>query len=155
MSPSLPYRLGLPAWAFPGWKGRYWEAQPTPLADYVRFFGTVEGNTSFYRIPDQKTVAAWADTVAGSDFEFCFKLPRTVTHEPVPSTGDFDAFLRVIEPLGEHVGPFLVQFPAGAGPAELATMETSSAMPSRYAIPVSSRSRNCSNRCWPNTAAAA
>ncbi len=139
MNPPPAYRLGLPAWAFPGWKGRYWEARPTPLADYARFFGTVEGNTTFYRIPERKTVERWREAVAGSDFEFCFKLPRTVTHEPTPSAGDLTAFLQSIEPLGAHVGPLLVQFPASAGPAELAAMEATLARLSRqfrYAIEV-------------------
>jgi len=121
--PAPEYRLGLPAWAFPGWKGRYWEARPSPLADYARFFGTVEGNTTFYRIPEASAVAAWREAVAGRDFEFCFKLPRSVTHERTPSLTDLDAFLRAVEPLGEHVGPLLVQFPATAGPKEIAGME--------------------------------
>lgn len=139
MSVSDSYRLGLPAWAFPGWRGRYWEARPTPLADYVRYFGTVEGNTTFYRIPDAKTVAGWRQTVQGTDFEFCFKLPRSVTHERTPAIDDLDAFLRVIEPLGEHIGPLLVQFPASVGPVEMATMETVLARLSRqhrYALEV-------------------
>ena len=121
--PAPEYRLGLPAWAFPGWKGRYWEARPSPLADYARFFATVEGNTTFYRIPEARTVAAWREAVAGRDFEFCFKLPRSVTHEPAPSLADLDDFLRAIEPLGGHLGPLLVQFPATAGPTEIAGME--------------------------------
>lgn len=133
------YRLGLPAWAFPGWKGHYWEARPTPLADYARFFDTVEGNTTFYRIPDRETVAGWADTVRGREFEFCFKLPRSVTHERTPSTEDLETFLRVIEPLGENLGPLLVQFPATLGPADIAGIETVLARLSRqfrYALEV-------------------
>lgn len=121
--PRLPYRLGLPAWAFPGWKGRYWSAEPTPLASYSSLFDTVEGNTTFYRIPDERTVDAWRDTVADRDFHFCFKLPRSVTHDPRPSWEDLSTFLRAIEPLGEKLGPLLVQFPASAGPAGLAAMD--------------------------------
>lgn len=136
---SRAYRLGLPAWAFPGWKGRYWSAEPTPLASYSGIFNTVEGNTTFYRIPDQKTISSWREAVDGRDFEFCFKLPRTVTHERRASNEDLDDFLRAIEPLGEHVGPLLVQFPATSGPADLAAMDALCSRLSRefrYAIEV-------------------
>lgn len=118
------YWLGLPAWAFPGWKDRYFRGRPTPLADYARVFNTVEGNTTFYRIPGRDSVAAWRDAVAGTDFRFCFKLPRTVTHERTPDFGDLRAFLAAIEPLGPHLGPFLLQFPARVGPAELPMVDS-------------------------------
>ena len=49
---DMPYRLGLPAWAFPGWKGQYWTASPSTLANYSSIFHTVEGNTTFYGVPD-------------------------------------------------------------------------------------------------------
>lgn len=82
-------------------------------------FNTVEGNTSFYRIPDQDTVTAWREALAGSDFEICFKLPRSVTHERQPDYGDLRRFLNNIEPLGDHLGPLFVQLPATIGPAQV------------------------------------
>jgi len=119
---SLPYRLGLPAWAFPGWQGRYFRPAGSPLADYSRVFNTVEGNTSFYRVPDAATVARWAEAVAGTDFEFCWKLPREVTHEPQPDLELLDVFLARIAPLGAHNGPLLLQFSDRTGPDELDTV---------------------------------
>ena len=115
------FRLGLPAWAFPGWSGRYFEDRPSRLASYAQVFDAVEGNTSFYRIPDGRSVAAWRRAVAGSNFRFSFKLPRTVTHEPAPNVADLDAFLEAITPLAPNLGPFLVQFPARVSPAKIAT----------------------------------
>lgn len=115
---STPLRLGLPAWAFPGWQGRYWPARPSPLSGYAKVFNAVEGNTTFYRIPDAPTVASWARAVGDEDFRFCFKLPRTVTHERQPALDDLTQFLRVLDPLGDKLGPFLVQFPARVGPAD-------------------------------------
>lgn len=117
------YSLGLPAWAFPGWKNRYFHSSPGALAAYAQIFGTVEGNTTFYRVPDSERIARWRRDVAGSGFEFCFKLPREVTHEARPDLGLLERFLAVIETLGEHLGPLLVQFPAGVGPEELAAFE--------------------------------
>jgi uncharacterized protein YecE (DUF72 family) len=119
-----PYCLGLPAWAFPGWKGRYFHDGSTLLHDYASVFNTVEGNTTFYRVPKKNTVAAWRDAIAGTDFRFCFKLPRTVTHERTPDLDDLRAFLVAMEPLGPRLGPFLLQFPARIGPAELPVIES-------------------------------
>ena len=137
---SLPYRLGLPAWAFPGWRGRYFPASATPLSSYVEVFNAVEGNTTFYRIPNRKTVAAWRAAVQGLDFQFCFKLPRTLTHERgKPHWDDLKTFLQAMEPLGEHLGPLLVQFPASVGPGDLGTLEALfSKLPSalRYVVEV-------------------
>ncbi|MDH4107144.1 MAG: DUF72 domain-containing protein [Gammaproteobacteria bacterium] len=118
-TPELPYRLGLPAWAFPAWRGRYFEAQPSALAGYASVFNTVEGNTTFYQVPAKDTVAAWREAVQGTDFRFCFKLPRTVTHDRSPDFSDLERFLSAVEPLADHVGPLLLQFPARVGPEQL------------------------------------
>ncbi len=113
------YHLGLPAWAFPGWTGRYFNSTPSTLASYASVFNTVEGNTTFYHIPDVATVDNWRQSVINEPFKFCFKLPRTVTHQATPNLHDLDLFLNRIEPLGKHLGPFLLQFPATVGPAQL------------------------------------
>ena len=121
-STALPYRLGLPAWAFAGWQGPYFSAQGSALAQYAGVFNTVEGNTSFYHVPDQKTVARWAEAVQGRDFEFCWKLPREVTHERRPDLDLLDRFLERILALGRHNGPLLLQFSDRTGPDQLDTV---------------------------------
>ncbi len=117
------YYLGLPAWAYPGWKDSYFRDTPTRLASYAQVFNTVEGNTTFYRIPDAKSVERWREAVEGTGFRFCFKLPRDVTHERRPDMNALESFLDAIAPLGEHIGPLLVQFPATTGPADLEGIE--------------------------------
>lgn len=116
---ELSYRLGLPAWAFPGWRGSYFPPDRPMLESYAQVFNTVEGNTSFYRTPNEQTVAAWRQSLASADFEICFKLPRAVTHERHADPAELRAFLQAIEPLDEHLGPLLVQFPATVGELEL------------------------------------
>jgi uncharacterized protein YecE (DUF72 family) len=59
-TPALGYYLGLPAWGFPGWSGTYFPrpaGSESALGHYARVFNTVEGNTTFYRVPDAPTVA--------------------------------------------------------------------------------------------------
>ncbi|MEM6639666.1 MAG: DUF72 domain-containing protein [Pseudomonadota bacterium] len=116
---GVPYRLGLPAWAFPGWRDRFFEDRPSRLASYAHVFNTVEGNTTFYRVPDANSVARWRDALVERDFRFCLKLPREVTHERRPDLQMLDQFLSAIRPLTTHLGPVLVQFPDTVGAADL------------------------------------
>ncbi|MDJ0862926.1 MAG: DUF72 domain-containing protein [Gammaproteobacteria bacterium] len=115
----LPYRLGLPAWNFPAWQGRYFAYRPRALRSYAWVFNAVEGNTTFYRTPGARTVAAWREAVHGTDFRFSFKLPREITHASRAPAETLRSFLSSIEPLEEHLGPLLVQFPPWVGPNRL------------------------------------
>ncbi len=123
-SSHLPYRLGLPAWAFPGWRDRYFSSSRPALSEYATVFNTVEGNTTFYRIPNRDTVQSWRRSVEERDFRFCFKLPRSVTHERRPALDDLQAFIRSVEPLEGAMGPLLLQFPARVGPNQLPLIES-------------------------------
>ena len=112
------------------------------LASYAGVFDAVEGNTTFYRIPDEKTVAAWLAAVRGKDFRFCFKLPRSVTHERHANIEDLRRFLKVIEPLGDYLGPLLVQLPATVGPENLSDLEALfDRLPGRYRYVIEVRNR--------------
>ncbi|MFK7889127.1 MAG: DUF72 domain-containing protein [Gammaproteobacteria bacterium] len=113
------YFLGLPAWAFPGWKDRYFFDRPSRLASYAGVFNTVEGNTSFYRVPDAQSVERWRRAVEGTNFRFCFKLPREVTHEPWPDMAVLESFLTNLRPLRAHLGPPHIQFPDTVSPDHL------------------------------------
>ncbi|MFK8017080.1 MAG: DUF72 domain-containing protein [Gammaproteobacteria bacterium] len=117
------YFLGLPAWAFPGWKDRYFYDRPSRLNSYASVFNTVEGNTTFYRVPDPDSVRRWQTALAGSAFRFCFKLPREVTHEARPDRRQLDAFLAALTPLRHHLGPLFIQFPATVAPDDLPSFE--------------------------------
>ena len=121
------YFLGLPAWAFPGWTGRYFPAptrDASTLGYYAQVFNTVEGNTTFYRIPDEHTVSRWREAVAGTPFRFSFKIPRAITHERTLDRELVQQFMAVLEPLGDHLGPFLVQLPASLGPENLGALKS-------------------------------
>ncbi len=123
MHPDQLYHIGLPAWAYPGWKGPYFPPDRSALESYATVFNTVEGNTTFYGIPDEKTVNGWKNAVADTDFRFCFKLPRSVTHETRPSNADLRQFFKTLSPLEGHLGPFMIQLPAKVGPEQLPDLE--------------------------------
>ncbi len=132
----MHYFLGLPAWGFPGWTGQYFprpSSGESSLSLYARVFNTVEGNTSFYRVPEPDTVRRWTEAVAGNDFRFSFKLPRTLTHEARPDRRDLELFFSAMEVLGDNQGPFLVQLPASVGPDDLPRLERLfAALPSEW-----------------------
>lgn len=108
------YRLGLPAWRHNGWEGEYFDDVPDRLAHYASVFSTVEGNTTFYATPSSETIQNWRSQLSGLDFRACFKLPRSITHDR-GTRRDLLRFLKVMDPILEHAGPFLVQFPDSVG----------------------------------------
>jgi len=133
------YYLGLPAWAYSGWSNRFFQDKPSRLQSYSAVFNTVEGNTSFYAVPDANSIARWQEVVAGTEFRFCFKLPGSVTHEAHPDFDELKLFLNRIEPLDANLGPFLLQFPADRGPKQLGIIdELISVLPAdhRYVLEV-------------------
>jgi uncharacterized protein YecE (DUF72 family) len=82
------------------------------LEHYSRRLNGVELNGSFYRTPPESTLLAWA-AGTNQDFRFCMKAHRGLTYSA-------DTFDRVglaaiigerLAPLGDRLGPVLVQFP--------------------------------------------
>jgi len=87
------------------------------LSQYASVFNAVEGNTTFYATPSPETVKRWCD-VTPESFQFCFKLPRIVTHEirlREHAWLHVDRFLLAIEPLTSRLGPLLLQLPPSFG----------------------------------------
>jgi uncharacterized protein YecE (DUF72 family) len=121
-------RLGLPFWSFEAWQGGLYARDSRPadlLRQYARAFNAVEGNTTFYAVPSERTVARWADETP-EDFRFCFKLPRTITHDAMLLNAADEArrFLDRLRPLGPRLGPIMIQLPPQFGAAELPRLES-------------------------------
>jgi uncharacterized protein YecE (DUF72 family) len=132
MSAGTPRRagqffLGLAVWAYKGWLGDLFPPG-TPARDFLRVYSrkltTVEGNTTFYATPGAETVRRWAEETPET-FQFCFKLPREISHEgPLAARIDATrAFVARLMPLGPRLGPFFLQLPPGYGPRQIADLE--------------------------------
>lgn len=127
MSARATLRLGCPFWSFADWRGSLYPRDARPpdfLAQYGRVFDAVEGNTTFYHAPTPETVARWGEATPDG-FRFCFKLPQAITHER-GLTGVLplaESFLDTMAPLGEKLGPFMIQLPRRFGPRELERLE--------------------------------
>lgn len=114
---STVCRIGCPVWAHAPWVGRFFSADARRedfLRQYASVFGTAEGNATFYGLPSAATVARWAEE-ASEGFRFCFKFPRTISHDAQlagPGAGDGAETRRFFErlaPLGGRLGPFFLQ----------------------------------------------
>src|ERR687885_193825 len=124
----MKFFIGCAVWGHKSWVGElYPKGSRTAefLHLYCQRFTTVEGNTSFYAVPNQETVAHWASQMPPG-FEFCPKLPRQLTHNgllqpSIPGALEFLAQMRV---LGKHLGPVFAQLPPSYEPALLEDLTT-------------------------------
>ena len=108
-------RLGTSAFTAAGWEGTFYPAEMErgeAIRHYAEHFDTVEVDSSFYRVPNAGTVAGWAEKTPPG-FLFALKVPRVITHEKVLVGAERDLweFLSVLDPLGDKLGPLLLQFP--------------------------------------------
>lgn len=116
-------RVGCPMWAHRPWIGTWLPADTRPdrlLEAYAARLPAVEGNTTFYALPDARTVARWAEQ-APAEFRFACKLPRRITHERrLRDVGDdLREFLGRMAPLTDRLGPTSVQLPPSFPPDDL------------------------------------
>jgi len=115
--------LGCAVWAYQGWVGELYP-QGTRSAEflhlYSRRFTTVEGNTTFYAVPNQETLRRWA-TETPLGFEFCLKLPRDITHKGLlqPHIPEALQFLQQMGSLGKRLGPIFAQLPPSYAPTAI------------------------------------
>lgn len=117
----MNFHIGCAIWAYKGWVGDLFPIKSRSSAFlnlYSRRFTAVEGNTTFYSIPDSETVARWAaETPPG--FKFCLKLPKALTHNHSlkPSLPGALKFLEQMQGLGDRLGPLFAQLPPSYSPA--------------------------------------
>ena len=107
-------RIGASSWSAPSWEGVFYPPGAPPsdyLAHYASRFDTVEVDATFYRIPDERTVDAWRDRTPPG-FVFAAKFPQVITHEKLLEgcAEECLAFVRVMDRLGDKLGPLLLQF---------------------------------------------
>jgi uncharacterized protein YecE (DUF72 family) len=108
-------RLGTSSWTGDGWVGSFYPANARPqdfLSVYSQAFDTVEIDSTFYRVPSARAVEQWRERTP-KGFIFSAKVPQRITHEKMllDAGDDLKAFLRVMELLGDKLGPLLVQCP--------------------------------------------
>ena len=121
-------QVGCPLWAHAPWRGTFFTrdaTRPEFLPQYASVFRTSEGNSTFYGLPAPSVVARWA-AEAPSDFRFCLKFPRSITHDLqlIGAEAATREFLHRVAPLGHLLGPFFLQLHASFGPRRLRDLDS-------------------------------
>lgn len=109
-------RIGISGWLYPPWRGVFYPKdlrQEDELRYASRQFGTIELNSSFYRLHKPAVYRGWREqTPAG--FLFAVKAPRFITH--IKRLKDVDEPMSVFFASGplelrDKLGPLLWQLP--------------------------------------------
>jgi len=109
-------RIGPAGWSYADWEGivyppRFRSDRLLYLASYV---DCVELNSSFYRVPAERTVESWARRLSAVPrFRLCIKVLGRFTHDHAGGPEEYARFIHTFDPLLERgiAGPFLLQFP--------------------------------------------
>lgn len=115
------YFLGCPVWACRHWTGELFTRHAKReqwLEQYSQVFNAVEGNSTFYGLPDETTLDRWI-TSSAPGFRFVLKFPQAITHEKrlLDAESETEAFLAVLDKLhsAQRLGPVFLQLPRGIG----------------------------------------
>ena len=108
-------RIGCSGWSYRDWRGVVYPAGLPArrwLEHYATLFDTVELNSTFYRLPAERTVEQWAER-APPGFLFAFKLGMFGSHRMKlrDAASWVPNHLQRARLLGDHLGPTLVQLP--------------------------------------------
>jgi uncharacterized protein YecE (DUF72 family) len=111
-----PVRIGCAGWSYPHWRDPVYAGAPQSrwLSTYAEEFGTVEVNSTFYRLPSEKGATTWNEQTPDG-FMFSVKASRYLTHvkrlkgiaRGIPR---FYAPLKQLDKAGK-LGPTLWQLP--------------------------------------------
>ncbi len=107
--------IGTSGYNYPEWKGSFYPADLAAakmLPYYAARFPTVEINYTFYRMPNEKIVTAWAAQTP-SPYKLTLKAPRRITHDSrlKNCAAAVRAFCQVAGALGDKLGALLFQLP--------------------------------------------
>ncbi|MBN2116627.1 MAG: DUF72 domain-containing protein [Anaerolineales bacterium] len=123
----MNFYVGCPIWAFKGWVGNFYPESARPaefLREYTRRLTTVEGNTTFYAVPAQKTLEDWIEEMPET-FRFCPKVPKAISHEGrlMENLERAREFIDIMSQLGRRLGPMFLQLPPRYSPKLLGDLQ--------------------------------
>ena len=100
--------VGTMGWSYDFWKGNFYPENLTSkefLAYYAKQFGSVEVDSTFYRIPRAQTVTEWKQQTP-EDFMFSLKFPQVITHVKMlkDCREETKVFLEHVGLLGKKLG---------------------------------------------------
>jgi uncharacterized protein YecE (DUF72 family) len=123
----MSFYIGCPICSWKGWVGNFYPEGTKPsefLREYTRRLTTVEGNTTFYAVPAQKTLEAWTEEMPPT-FRFCPKVSKAISHEGklMENVERAREFIGVMSQLGTRMGPMFLQLPPRYSPKLLGDLQ--------------------------------
>jgi len=123
----MNFYIGCPIWSWKGWVGNFYPEGTKPsefLHEYTRRLTTVEGNTTFYAVPAQKTLEGWTEEMPPT-FRFCPKVPKAISHEGklMDNVERAREFINIMNQLGTRLGPMFLQLPPWYSPKLLGDLQ--------------------------------
>ncbi len=142
----MALHVGTMGWSYSFWKGLFYPktlSSKEYLGYYARQFGTVEVDSTFYRIPRILNVADWKEQTT-EGFTFSLKFPRVITHVKMLKDCEEEVaiFLRHVNLLKDKLGVLLLQFPYAFGAKQALLLDDflqSLHKAHRYAVEVRNR----------------
>jgi uncharacterized protein YecE (DUF72 family) len=103
--------VGSSGFSYASWKPDFYPAG-TKANEFLRVYATrvssVELNATFYRLPSEDQLRAWAAQTPDG-FRFAVKMSRQITH--FGRVDGIGTFCERVRALGDRLGPILVQLP--------------------------------------------
>jgi uncharacterized protein YecE (DUF72 family) len=114
-SEQASIKIGTSGYSFEDWRGEFYptDIEKGKMLDYyVRFFPTVEINSTYYRIPHPAVMANIVKK-APDQFDFMVKVPQSFTHRRKDIEKDVANFKTALMPFEESgkLAGLLAQFP--------------------------------------------
>ena len=106
--------VGCAKWGRPEWVGKIYPKgtkEKDFLEHYVRHYNSIELNATHYKIYGPDVISKWAEKAHGSNFKFCPKVAKSISHFGNFSNKQYltDRFLEGVDALGNHLGPVFLQ----------------------------------------------
>lgn len=103
--------IGTSGYEYEDWKQHFYPKNINHLTYYSRFFNVVEINSTFYKIPQENTVAKWYQETP-HNFKFVVKMNSYITHYKKLKNvrKEVQKFLLSLSPLKEKLSCILFQF---------------------------------------------
>jgi uncharacterized protein YecE (DUF72 family) len=107
--------VGTSGYSYRPWLGKFYPerlAAKEMLGYYAARLPAVEINNTFYRLPKESAVQAWAEKVS-EEFRFVLKAPQRITHikRLKDAETEVDYLFRIAMVLGSSLGAILFQLP--------------------------------------------
>ena len=108
-------RFGTSGFSYKEWRPGFYPAD-LPDREFLRYyasrFNTVEIDSTFYRMPNVRTIDGWKNAT-GEDFRITLKASQQITHRKrLKDAADPVAyFFKIAVTLGDRMGPVLFQLP--------------------------------------------